>query len=135
MLPNVLSFSLLALALFAGVLACLEIGWTVRHKRRHEESPDADSGLGAIDGAVYGLMGLLIAFTFTGAAARFEVRRELITKEANAIGTAWLRLDLLPAAAQPPIRAEFRDYLDSRIKTYQLGQSGDIAGAWAEFAR
>ena len=135
MLPNVLNFSLLALALFAAVLACLEIGWRVRHKRRDEESPDADSGLGAIDGAVYGLMGLLIAFTFTGAAARFEVRRELITKEANAIGTAWLRLDLLPAAAQPPIRADFRDYVDSRIKTYQLGQSGDIAGAWAEFAR
>ena len=67
MLPNVLSFSLLALALFAAVLACLEIGWRIRHGRRHEEHPDADSGLSAIDGAVYGLMGLLIAFTFTGA--------------------------------------------------------------------
>src|SRR5271170_3579183 len=116
-MPNVLSFSLLALALFVAVLACLEIGWRIRHKRRHEDHPDTDSGLGAIDGAVYGLMGLLIAFTFTGAAARFEVRRQLITQETNAIGTAWLRIDLLPAASQPAIRAEFRGYLDSRIKT------------------
>src|SRR5271154_5574178 len=135
MLPNVLSFSLLALALFAAVLACLEIGWRIRRRRRHEEHPDADSGLSAIDGAVYGLMGLLIAFTFTGAAARFEVRRELITKETNAIGTAWLRLDLLPAATQPAIRADFRNYVDSRIKTYHLVQSGDIPGGTAELAR
>src|SRR5271154_4835521 len=134
MLPNVLSFSLLALALFAAVLACLEIGWRIRHGRRHEEHPDADSGLGAIDGAVYGLMGLLIAFTFTGAAARFEVRRELVTKETNAIGTAWLRVDLLPAAAQPAIRADFRDYLDSRIKTYRV-LPNSITEARAELAR
>src|SRR5271170_6546278 len=134
MVPNVLQFSLVALALFAGVLACLEIGWRIRRRRRHEEHPDADSGLGAIDGAVYGLMGLLIAFTFTGAAARFEVRRELVTKETNAIGTAWLRVDLLPAASQPAIRGEFRDYVDSRIKTYQLMRSSDILGARAELA-
>ncbi len=63
------------------------------------------------------------------------MRRDLITKETNAIGTAWLRIDLLPAAAQPAIRADFRDYVDSRIKTFRLAQSGDLREAWAEFAR
>ena len=106
----------------------------LRTSRLEPGSSPADSGLGAIDGAVYGLMGLLIAFTFTGAAARFEVRRELVTKETNAIGTAWLRVDLLPAASQPAIRGEFRDYVDSRIKTYQLMRSSDILGARAELA-
>jgi hypothetical protein len=134
MLPYVLRFSLLAFALFAGVLACLEIGWRVRNAGRREESPDADSGLGAIDGAVYGLMGLLIAFTFTGAAARFEVRRELITTETNAIGTAWLRIDLLPAVTQPAIRADFRDYVDSRLETLRLVRIGNAPGARAEMA-
>ena len=41
------------------------------------------------------MMGLLLAFTFTGAASRFDQRRELIVQETNSIGTAWLRLDLL----------------------------------------
>jgi hypothetical protein len=45
-------------------------------------------GLGVIDGAVSGLMGLLIAFNFTGAASRFVHRRELVTQHADTIGTA-----------------------------------------------
>ena len=45
------------------------------------------------------MMGLLLAFTFTGAASRFDTRRELIVQETNAIGTAWLRLDLLQSRA------------------------------------
>jgi hypothetical protein len=133
MLPSVLSFVLLAFALFAAVLACLEIGWRVRNAKRHTESADADSGLGALDAAVYGLMGLLIAFTFTGAASRFEARRHLITQETNAIGTAWLRVDLLPPESQPQIRADLRDYVDSRIKTYRV-ISRDLEQAKAEVA-
>jgi len=66
------------------------------------------SGSGAIEGAVFGLMGLLIAFTFFGAAARFDTRRAMVIEEANNIGTAWLRLDLLPVSAQPPLREKFR---------------------------
>ena len=58
-------------------------------------------GSGAAEAAVFGLLGLLIAFTFSGAASRFEDRRHLITEEANAIGTAYLRIDLLPGDAQP----------------------------------
>ena len=61
------------------------------------KDPDGSiAALGAIEGAVFGLMGLLIAFTFSGAASRFEARRQLILQETNAIGTAYLSLDLLP---------------------------------------
>jgi hypothetical protein len=94
MLPSILKFLVMVTVLFVGILACLEIGWRIRHHRGREDSED--SGLSAIDGAVFGLMGLLIAFTFTGAASRFEARRQLIVQETNAMGTAWLRLDLAP---------------------------------------
>ena len=57
--------------------------------------------MGVIEGAVFALLGLLLAFTFSGAATRFEGRRHLIVEEANDIGTAYLRVDLLPADAQP----------------------------------
>ena len=62
-------------------------------------------------------MGLLIAFTFSGAATRFDGRRQLIGEEANAIGTAYLRMDLLPQAAQPALREDFRNYVDARLST------------------
>jgi len=65
------------------------------------------------------LLGLLIAFTFSGAASRFEDRRHLITTEANAIGTAYLRVDLLPADTQPEMKDLFRRYVDVRSATYR----------------
>jgi hypothetical protein len=60
-------------------------------------------------------MGLLLAFTFSGAGERFEKRRELIIEETNAIGTAYLRLDLLPADAREPLREKFRQYVEARL--------------------
>jgi hypothetical protein len=72
----------------------------------------------AIEGAVFALFGLLLAFTFSGAVARYDAHRELVSEERNDIGTAYLRLDLLPPQAQPPLRQLFRDYLDSRLHLY-----------------
>ena len=60
---------------------------------------------------------LVIAFTFSGAVTRFETRRDLIREEANDIGTAYLRLDLLPAARQPALRQDFRDYVQARLQS------------------
>jgi hypothetical protein len=87
----------------------------------------------AITGAVFALLGLLVAFTFSGAAARYDQRRLLIIQEANAIGTAWLRLDLLPADAQPGLRQQFRQYLDLRLSAYD--KLPDIEAAFAELTR
>ena len=74
---------------------------------------------GAVEGAIFALFGLLVAFTFSGAATRFDARRMHIADEANTIGTAWLRLDLLAPDDQPALRRQFRDYLDSRIEVYR----------------
>lgn len=111
-----------AAILFAGLLGCLRLGWMIGRRRSRLVGDDAQAGLGAIEGSVFGLMGLLIAFTFTGAANRFEDRRELITQHVNAIGTAWLRLDLLPGDDREKVRDGFRRYLDAVIET-----TGDAA--------
>src|SRR6185436_12330422 len=91
-------------ALFLGMLLASQAGRRLRMATRARNPGAETKGSGAAEAAVFGLVGLLIAFTFSGAASRFEARRHLITAEANAIGTAWLRLDLLPADAQPEIR-------------------------------
>jgi hypothetical protein len=108
-----------ALAMFAGMLAFAEAGRRLARKRAAHDPDGAWLGTGIVDGAVFGLFGLVIAFTFSGAASRFDARRLLIVEEVNAIGTAYLRLDVLPAETQPGLRESFRRYLDSRIQVYR----------------
>jgi len=124
---------LFAGGLFVGMLVMLEIGRRLGSRRLADDPEKARAGVGALEGAVFGLLGLLIAFTFSGAAARFDDRRHMVTEEANDIGTAWLRIDLLPAEAQPELRDLFRTYLDSRLKTYAV--LPDVRAAEAELAR
>ena len=116
--------------LFVGMLALLELGRRIGRRRQAKDEERARAGLGAVEGAVFALMGLLIAFTFSGAASRFDARRQLIVEEANSIGTAWLRLDLLPAAAQPELRDLFRRYVDLRLAVYE--KLPDLAAALAD---
>jgi hypothetical protein len=109
---------LFAALLGVGIFALLVIGRTIGRRRAAAFPEDSHTGLGAVDGAVFGLLGLLIAFTFSGAALRFEERRVLIVTETNDIGTAWLRIDLLSSDDQPQMRTLFRQYLDARLATY-----------------
>jgi len=123
----------LVTALFAGILLCLEVGRRAGLRRIAKDSKEAGAGFGAVDGAIFGLMGLLVAFTFSGAASRFDTRRQLVVQEANAIGTAYLRLDMLPASAQPALRESFRRYLDARLAVYR--KLPDLQAARAELDR
>lgn len=121
------------IALFVGMLICLDIGRRIGARRLARDAEGARAGVAAVEGALFGLLGLLLAFTFSGAAARFDSRRQLIVEETNNIGTAYLRLDLLPAAAQPPLREKFRAYVDLRLQAYK--KLPDIAAAKAELAK
>jgi hypothetical protein len=118
--------------LFVGMLLMLEIGRRLGARKLAIDREGARTGVSAVEGAVFGLLGLMIAFSFSGAASRLDGRRKLITEEVNAIGTAWLRLDLLPPDAQPELRDLFRKYLDSRLDTYR--KLPDVAAAEAELA-
>jgi Protein of unknown function (DUF4239) len=107
----------ISMLLFLSMLACLEVGYRVG-RRKVEEHPTAHDGIGTIEAAIFALLGLLLGFSFSGATARFDARRQLITAEANAIGTAYLRLDELPAPDQPELRQLFRQYVDARVDAY-----------------
>jgi hypothetical protein len=119
--------------LFIGMLVLVEVGRRVGARRLAQDPEGARTGISAVEGSLFGLLGLLIAFTFSGANSRFDARRHLITEEANDIGTAWLRVDLLPAEAQPELRNLFRQYLDSRLLTYK--KLPDVAAVEEELAR
>jgi hypothetical protein len=130
--PSIVGVAI-AVAMFAGILVSLWVGRRIglRSVARHGVAGIAN--VGSLETAVFALLGLMIAFTFSGALSRFDVRRTQAVDEANAIGTAWLRVALLPEAAQPPLRATFRSYVDSRIATYRL--LPDIEAARLELSR
>jgi hypothetical protein len=108
-------------SLFLIMLLVLETGRRIG-KRYYsmEESEHHRGNRILVESAIYGLLGLLIAFTVSGAASRFDARRTLTVQEANTIGTAYLRLDLLPAAAQPELRRKFRRYAEARLAVFRL---------------
>ena len=122
-----------AFCLFVGMVLFLEFGRRIGIKRMAKDPEGVRVGLGTIDGAIFGLLGLLVAFTFSGAASRFDSRRQLVIEETNVIGTAYLRIDLLPPDQQPALRKSFRQYLDSRLAAYS--KLPDLEAAQADLAK
>jgi len=120
-----------AVGLFVGIIAFLFLGRMLgaRAVARHGS---VSSRAGSLEAAVFALLGLMIAFTFSGALERFDKRRAQAVDEANAIGTAYLRMDLLPASAQPKVRETFKAYVDARIATYR--KMHDVEAAKGEYA-
>ncbi len=103
---------LIAFLLLPAMIGLLQLGHRLRLRRK------AESHSNAIEGALFALFGLLLAFTFSGAVDRYDAHRELVVEESNNIGTAYRRLDLLPPQDQPPLRQLFRDYVTSRLHLY-----------------
>jgi hypothetical protein len=114
-----LIFGGISLVVLVGMIGFQMLGrrYAALHPLRDKET----TGVGAttIEAAVFALLGLLVAFSFSGAETRLQARRELIVTEANAIGTAYLRLELLPEADRPPVKEEMRQYVDARMSYYK----------------
>jgi hypothetical protein len=103
--------------LMVSMLAAAEIGF--RLGCRSKLGADDRSQVGVLQGAMLGLLGLLLGFAFSGATSRFMERQQVIVAEANAMGTAYLRADLLPAEAAEGLRAELRRYAEKRIELFR----------------
>jgi hypothetical protein len=124
---------LFCICLFTGMMLLHEVGRRLGVRRRARDLEGSRLGVGPVESATFGLLGLLIAFTFSGAATRFDARRHLVTEEANLIEQAWLRVDLLPDAPQTTMRGYFREYLDARLAVYE--KLPDLVAARAELER
>lgn len=102
-------------------------------KRVLAGDPEASVGTGPTEATVFSLLGLLIAFTFSGAFTRLDARRKLVVEEVNAISTAFLRLDLLePAESKRQMQLLLKDYVDSRLRLWD--KMIDRSAALAEVA-
>jgi hypothetical protein len=107
---------LLALLLLAIVVVAVEVGFWLG--KRH---PSTDTSAGAVQGVILTLVGLLLGFMFSFAAQRYDIRRDVAVREANAIGTTYLRTNFLKEPAGSQLRRELARYLDVRIQFYESG--------------
>ncbi len=130
---SVTTFTILggSFGLFLAMLLAMEAGQLLALRKRTEGGPAGGSGI--VEGAVFGLLGLLLAFAFGGALGRFESRRAMAVSEGTALSTAIAYVDLLADEDQPALRTAYRNYLDARLATYS--HIADVAVASADHAR
>jgi hypothetical protein len=92
-------------------------GWQLSQRRR-SLTEDIRPDFNVVLGAALTLLGLVIGFTFSMAGGRYEMRKNYEEAEANAIGTEYVRADLLPEENAARVRALLREYTDPRIRFY-----------------
>jgi len=95
-------------------------------RRLRELEEDKREDVGVILAATLTLLGLIIGFSFSMAIGRYDQRKDYEEAEANAIGTEYVRADLLPAADAAKVRALLRTYLDQRVLFYMTRNEQQI---------
>jgi uncharacterized protein YqgC (DUF456 family) len=111
----------LFLATVAIVVVFLEAGFRTGVYRSRREEKEKESPVGAVVAATLGLLGFMLAFTFSIAGTRFDARREAVLDEANAIGTTYLRAGFLPDVERDEIRNLLRTYVATRLEAMRTG--------------
>jgi hypothetical protein len=105
---------LVAIGLIAGVVASHEIGFGLGSMSRSKDEP-LDRQVGLVRTSTAALVAFLIGFAFSGAASRFIDRQDMIVKEANAFGTAYLRADTLAEPQRGELKTAIKEYTADRV--------------------
>jgi hypothetical protein len=105
------SWALFFILLLIGVLVS-EIGSFVAQRRLKKGIKEPETSVGTAVAAMLGLLAFMLGFIFSITASRYSERKELVVKQANAIGTCYLRTSLIPGKQKDSIRQLFREYAD-----------------------
>jgi hypothetical protein len=124
---NIMNFPVVVLILSFGILAlAARIGNYLR-KRRNIALEDSREDFNTVLGATLTLLGLIIGFSFSMSISRYDQRKNYEEEEANAIGTEYLRADLLPAESAAKIHTLLKKYIDQRLQFYTDRSPNDLA--------
>lgn len=132
---------LIAATLLALMLLSIWLGSLIGLRRMRRTSDSGRTQVMAVQGSLLGLLALLLGFTFSLSLARHDDRSRAVVAEANAIGTAWLRTDLIEEPARTELRRLMRAYLGARLASARLTMVEDAdraemhAAAQAAFAQ
>ena len=103
------------------MLAATEIGFRLGRPLQPEVGETANSEISTIQGAMLGLLALILGFTFAMSMTRFETRKQLVLDESNAIGTTFLRAQLLPEPPRQELSNLLRQYVEVRLALFEPG--------------
>lgn len=107
---------LIAAVLFVSMVVVIEIGSWLGLRRAEETAESLKTQLNGLQGSLLGILALLLGFTFSQSLQRLDARSAAVVDEANAIGTAYLRLDLLPVDQRQASTQLMREYIETRIE-------------------
>ena len=105
---------LVAMGLVAGVVGAHEIGFWLGSLTRSADEP-FDRQVALVRTSTAALVAFLIGFAFSGAASPFIDRLDIIVKEANALGTAYLRADTIAEPQRGELKAALKEYSTDRV--------------------
>ncbi len=104
------------------ILAACEIGFKIgSHHHRTLQDKEAPTSVGPMVGGLLGMLAFVLAFTFSLAASQHTLRRENVLTEANRIGTAYLRSDLIDEQKGTEVKRLLREYVDIRLQAARPG--------------
>lgn len=106
---------LVAGALLISMVIAIEAGFRIGLRGHGSTNEASRSHVNAIQASILGILALLLGFTFSLSLQRFDARSAAVVHEANAIGTAYLRAQLLPVALRGDVQALLREYVDTRV--------------------
>ena len=111
----------IALTLLIGTIFSYLGGVSLGRYQRRKHPEAKSEGVGPQEGALLGLLALLLSFTFGMSAARYDNRRNVIIKEVNTIEAAYLRTHMYPDSMRGEFKKDFRDYVEARIAYREAG--------------
>lgn len=97
------------------ILFSFEVGYQIGKHAHIRLDKEAPSALGPMVGGILGMLAFVLAFTFSMAASQHNIRKQYVIDEANVIGTAYLRSDLIDEQHGTEVKRLLRDYVDTRV--------------------
>ncbi|MEA3372398.1 MAG: hypothetical protein U9Q62_01785 [Campylobacterota bacterium] len=114
------------IGLTAGILLSFEVGYQISKYTSTRYDKEAPNAISPMVGGLLGMLAFVLAFTFAMAAAQHNLRKQNVLDEANAIGTAYLRADLVDEPHRTKVKHLLQEYVDIRLQAVEMGMSTDI---------
>ncbi len=126
-----ISLTVIVIALLICILLFYFVGVKIsNYKKQHTPGAKAE-GIGPLEGALLGLLSLLLSFTFGISSSRYDARRSQIVQEANNISTVILRSDMYPDTVRDRLRRDLEKYVETRIAYYDATEDTVINKLYA----
>ena len=102
-------------------LLAIELGFRLGKRYSDRKDGALSDHVSSLQSSVFGLLALLLGFTFAMSIERFDIRKQLVLEEANSVGTTYLRSQFLPEKLHQEAAILLQQYVESRLEFYYAG--------------